>query len=253
MPARSTRWRPACWCWVSTGRPACSAISTLTDKSYAATIRLGVATTTDDAEGEVLETASTHAVTDEAVRAALAGFVGEIDQVPSAVSAIKVGGRRAHAMVRAGEAVELPSRRVTIHRLDVLSTSLETAEVEIEVHCSSGTYVRAIARDLGRDLGVGGHLTALRRTAVGPFTLDTARTLEELAADFTMTPIADAARAAFPALELDDERAAAVRVGRGLDLALDDTTALFAPDGEFLALYREGEDARARAVAVFCG
>ncbi|MGA8245645.1 MAG: tRNA pseudouridine(55) synthase TruB, partial [Nocardioides sp.] len=173
---------------------------TLTDKKYAATIRLGVSTTTDDAEGEVLETAVTDGLTDAAVRTALTGFVGELDQVPSAVSAIKVDGRRAHAMVRAGEAVQLPPRRVTIHELAVVSTSLERAEVEIEVHCSSGTYVRAIARDLGRVLGVGGHLTALRRTAVGPFSLEAARTLEELAADFTMTPIADAARAAFPAL-----------------------------------------------------
>ncbi len=223
---------------------------TLTDKGYAATIRLGLSTTTDDAEGEVLETASTDGLTDAAIRTALAGFVGEIDQVPSAVSAIKVDGRRAHARVRAGEAVELPPRRVTIHELDVVSISLETAEVDIEVHCSSGTYVRAIARDLGHLLGVGGHLTALRRTAVGPFTLDAARTLEELATDFTMSPIADAARAAFPALELDAHQAAAVRVGRSLDLRLDVLTALFAPDGTFLALY-EPRELAARPVAVF--
>jgi tRNA pseudouridine55 synthase len=101
-------------------------------------------------------------------------------------------------------------------------------------------------------LSVGGHLTALRRTAVGPFTLADARTIDELTESFTITPIADAARASFPALDLDDDQAADVRVGRRLDLALDTTTALFAPDGEFLALYREGEDGRARAVAVFC-
>lgn len=223
---------------------------TLTDKSYAATIRLGVSTTTDDAEGEPLESVSTAGLTDDAVRTALAAFVGEIDQVPSAVSAIKVDGRRAYARVRAGEAVELPARRVTIRELIVVSTSLDVGDVQIEVHCSSGTYVRAIARDLGRVLGVGGHLTALRRTAVGPFALDSARTLEELADEFTMTPIADAARAAFPALELDDEQAAGVRVGRALDVPLDALTALFAPDGTFLALYerRAGE---ARPVAVF--
>jgi tRNA pseudouridine55 synthase len=223
---------------------------TLTDKSYAATIRLGVSTTTDDAEGEVLQTASTDGVTEASVRTALADLVGELDQVPSAVSAIKVDGRRAHARVRAGETVELPPRRVTIHELTVVSISLERAEVEIAVRCSSGTYVRAIARDLGRTLGVGGHLTTLRRTAVGPFTLDTARTLEELAAGFTMIPIAAAARAAFPALELDDARATAVRVGRALDLRLDVLTALFAPDGTFLALYEPRADA-ARPVAVF--
>jgi tRNA pseudouridine55 synthase len=222
----------------------------LTDKSYAATIRLGVCTTTDDAEGEVLESASTAGLTEEAVLRALAGFVGEIDQVPSAVSAIKVDGRRAHARVRAGETVELPARRVTIRELVVVSTSLDSAEVCIEVHCSSGTYVRAIARDLGGVLGVGGHLTALRRTAVGPFALDSARTLEELADDFTMTPIAEAARAAFPALELDDDRVAAVRVGREVDLPLAGLTAVFAPDGTFLALY-EPRDGAARPVAVF--
>jgi tRNA pseudouridine55 synthase len=223
---------------------------TLTDKSYRATIRLGVSTTTDDAEGEVLESRTTEGLTDEAVRTALAAFVGEIDQVPSAVSAIKVEGRRAHARVRAGEDVELPARRVTIRELVVVSTALDVAEVEIEVHCSSGTYVRAIARDLGRVLGVGGHLTALRRTAVGPFALDSARTLEQLADEFTMTPIADAARATFPALELDDGMADAVRVGRALDVTLAGLTAVFAPDGAFLALY-EPREGTARPVAVF--
>jgi tRNA pseudouridine55 synthase len=184
------------------------------------------------------------------VRAALAAFVGEIDQIPSAVSAIKVGGTRAYARVRAGEEVDLPARRVTIHALEVSSVALP--DVELRVHCSSGTYVRAIARDLGAALGVGGHLTALRRTAVGPFTLAGARTLEELGESFAMTPVAEAARLSFPALDLDDAQTADVRVGRRLDVPLTAVTALFAPDGEFLALYREGEDGRARAVAVFC-
>jgi tRNA pseudouridine55 synthase len=223
---------------------------TLADKRYVATIRLGVTTTTDDAEGEVVETRPTDRLTDEAVRAALASFVGEIDQVPSAVSALKLDGKRAYARVRAGEEVELPARRVTIHDLDV--TAVELPSVDVEIHCSSGTYVRAIARDLGAVLGVGGHLTALRRTSVGPFDLAGARTLDELTEDFSVTPIADAARASFPALDLDDTQAADVRVGRRLEVALDATTALFAPSGEFLALYREGEDGRAQAVAVFC-
>ncbi len=232
----------------------------LTDKRYAATVRLGVSTTTDDAEGEVVETRSTEGLTDDQVRQALTSFVGEIDQVPSAVSAIKVDGKRAYARVRDGEQVALPARRVTVHSIDVVSTSLDRqegpldrAQVDIEVHCSSGTYIRALARDLGAALGVGGHLTALRRTAVGPFAIADALTLESLADDFAMTPIADAARAAFPALDLDDEQAAGVRVGRGLDLSLTTLTALFAPDGEFLALYREGDAGRAKAVAVFCG
>jgi tRNA pseudouridine55 synthase len=221
---------------------------TLTDKRYDATIRLGASTTTDDVEGEVLASRSTEAVTEDAVREALGAFQGEIDQVPSSVSAIKVKGKRAYDRVRAGEQVDLPPRRVTIHALDV--TGLDLPDVRISVHCSTGTYIRAIARDLGAALHVGGHLTALRRTAVGPFTLDEARTLDHLTEHFSLTPIGEAVRASFPARDLDDEQAAHVRVGRPLDLALEGRTAVFAPDGEFLALYEPG-DTDARAVAVF--
>jgi tRNA pseudouridine55 synthase len=221
---------------------------TLEDKRYDATVRFGVTTTTDDAEGEVVETRSTDGLTEDAVRSALAAFVGESDQVPSAVSAVKVAGKRAYARVRAGEDVDLPARRVTIHALDVIR--VELPDVDVSVHCSSGTYVRAIARDVGTALDVGAHLTALRRTAVGPFTLDDARTLEGLTKHLAMIPIADAARTSFPALDVDDTQAADVRVGRRLDVRLDATTALFAPDGEFLALY-EPHDGVARAVAVF--
>jgi tRNA pseudouridine55 synthase len=231
----------------------------LTEKAYDATIRLGTTTTTDDAEGEVLATADTGDLTGERVRVVLAGFVGEIDQVPSAVSAIKVDGKRAYARVRAGEDVQLAARRVTIRELTVVSTSLDVVstpldhrdvEVDIRVRCSSGTYIRAIARDLGVALGVGGHLTALRRTAVGPFALSSAHTLDDLADEFVMTPIAEAARAAFPGLDLSDEAAADVRVGRPLDAPLPELTALFAPSGEFLALYG-GSEGAARPVAVF--
>ncbi len=226
----------------------------LTDKAYAATVLLGVTTTTDDAEGEVVDSQPTDGLTETAVRDALAAYVGEIDQVPSAVSAIKVDGRRAYARVRDGEQVDLPARRVTIHSIDVVSTSFDRRDqpvtLDIEVRCSSGTYVRAIARDLGAALGVGGHLTALRRTAVGPFVIGDAHTLEALADDFTMTPIADAARAAFPAVDLSDADAAHVRVGRTLDLPLDGLTAVFAPDGTFLALYEPKGDV-SRPVAVF--
>jgi tRNA pseudouridine55 synthase len=221
---------------------------TLSDKRYDATIRLGVSTTTDDAEGEVVETSPTADLGEVAVRDALASFVGEIDQVPSAVSAVKVDGKRAYARVRAGESLDLPPRRVTVHALDV--TEVDLPEVRVSVHVSSGTYVRALARDVGAALGVGGHLTALRRTTAGPFGLADARTLEELAEDFWMTPLAAAARASFPSVDLDDARAADVRVGRRLDLPLDGLTALFAPDGQFLALY-EPRDEAARAIAVF--
>lgn len=230
----------------------------LTEKAYDATIRLGISTTTDDAEGEVTARASASHVDEATVRAALAGFVGDISQVPTAVSAIKVDGKRAYALVRAGEEVELKARPVTIHELvvhDVRPGELEpetTLDVDISVRCSSGTYIRAIARDLGAALGVGGHLTALRRTAVGPYTLQHAKTLEELDEDFAVLPIADAARAAFPAYDLDAEQAQEVRYGRRLPLTIGGLTAVFAPDGEFLALYEPKDDV-ARPVAVFTG
>jgi tRNA pseudouridine55 synthase len=224
----------------------------LTEKSYAATVRLGVTTTTDDAEGEVVATAPTTGLTEDAIRAAFASQVGELDQVPSAVSAIKVDGKRAYQRVREGEDVELAARRVTVHALDVID--VRGADVDVEVRCSSGTYVRAIARDVGAALGVGGHLTALRRTAVGPFDLTRASTLDELAEELALVPMADAARSAFPAYDLDEEGATDVRYGRPLTLELADPgpVAMFAPDGEFLALYEQRGDT-ARAVAVFAG
>lgn len=222
----------------------------LTEKAYDATIRLGVSTTTDDAVGEVTASASTEAVDPAEVRTALARFVGDIEQVPTAVSAIKVDGKRAYARVRDGEQVELKARPVTIHELVVHEVALP--DVRVSVRCSSGTYIRAIARDLGAALGVGGHLTALRRTAVGSFDLGVARTLEELADDFAVVPIADAARATFPGVDLDADQAGQVRVGRALDLALpgEGPHAVFAPEGEFLALY-EQRGPQARPVAVF--
>lgn len=152
------------------------------DKEYTATVRLGVSTTTDDAEGEVVTLTDASGVDEEQVRAATLPLTGAIDQVPSSVSAIKVDGQRAYARVRAGEDVALAPRRVTVSRLDVLAARPvgEHLDVDVSVECSSGTYVRALARDLGAALGVGGHLTVLRRTRVGPFTLDEARGLDDL-------------------------------------------------------------------------
>jgi tRNA pseudouridine55 synthase len=221
----------------------------LTDKAYDATIRLGSTTTTDDAEGEVLATAPTDGLDEDSVRAVLAGMVGELDQVPSTVSAIKVGGRRAYTLARAGQPVQLAPRRVRIDAIDVHRVAFP--DVEVSVRCSSGTYVRAIARDAGEALGVGGHLTALRRTAVGPFTLDRARTLEELAERLEVVALDDAARGCFPAVDLDEEQAAGVRHGRPLAVRLPapGPVAVFAPDGRFLALYEQRGD-QARAVAV---
>lgn len=223
----------------------------LTEKTYAATVRLGATTTTDDAEGEVTATADASDLTEAQVREALAAFAGEIDQVPSTVSAIKVDGKRAYALARAGEEVELKARRVTIHEITADGFRGEGGflDLDLRVRCSSGTYIRAIARDLGAALGVGGHLTALRRHAVGAFTLDGANTDLD---DLSVTPLAVAARASFPALDLDGEQAQAVRYGRPLPLAIDGLTGVFAPDGEFLALYQP-HGSTAKPAAVFVG
>ncbi|WP_328531648.1 tRNA pseudouridine(55) synthase TruB [Nocardioides sp. NBC_00368] len=227
----------------------------LTEKSYDATVRLGVSTTTDDAEGEVTGTRSAAGLDEERVRSAFAAQVGDILQVPTTVSAIKVDGKRAYQRVRDGEQVELKARPVTVHELTVgeLRHGGDVVDVDISVRCSSGTYIRAIARDVGEALGVGGHLTMLRRTAVGPYGLDVAKTLDELAEDFAALPLAEAARAAFTSYDLSEEQAQDVRYGRKLGLALDGITAVFAPDGEFLALYEPVSATTAKASAVFVG
>ncbi len=224
-------------------------------KSYTATIRLGQATVTDDAEGDVIAAASTVGVTDDAVRAALAALTGDIDQVPSAVSAIKINGERAYKRVREGESVELPARRVTVSRLDVLAIrrdSPDVVDVDVDVTCSSGTYIRAIARDAGLALGVGGHLTALRRTAVGGFTLAEAVTLDELerrAPDVVDLPL-DAADRFFPRRDATSEEARTLSHGGPLDPAgIAGPYAVFGPDGGLIAIVSE-RDGRARAEIV---
>ena len=226
----------------------------LADKSYDATIRLGATTTTDDAEGEIVTTAPVDGVTAEAIEAAVAGFRGEISQVPSKVSAIKVDGRRAYERVRAGEEVALKARAVTVSRYDILDVrpGADRIDVDVSVDCSSGTYIRALARDLGVELGVGGHLTALRRTRVGAFDLAAAHTLESLAQDFAWLPIADVAAGTFPRYDADADQAAAIRTGRPLSgLKLQPgQTAMFDPTGTFLALY-EPHGPVAKPTAVF--
>jgi tRNA pseudouridine55 synthase len=223
-------------------------------KSYRGTIRLGQATVTDDAEGDVTATANVDGITDEAIRAALAARTGEIDQVPSAVSAIKVNGERAYKRVRDGEDVDLPARRVTIYRLTVEDIRRgDHLDVDIDVSCSSGTYIRAIARDLGRTLGCGGHLTALRRTAVGGFTLAEASTLAELeerAPDVVSLSMSDAARRAFPERIATEEETGVLRHGGPLKPAgIDGPYAVFDPAGDVLAIVSE-RDGRAKAEIV---
>lgn len=227
----------------------------LTDKAYTATIRLGQGTVTDDAEGEVTVTRPADGVDEASVRAAVSPLTGDILQVPSAVSAIKVGGERSYKRVRDGEAVELTARPVTVGRFDVAAVrrSPGLLDVDVEVECSSGTYVRALARDLGAALGVGGHLTVLRRTRVGPFGLEMARTLDELAEleDAVTLPLAEAVRACMPVREIDPEQARELSFGRPLPAAgYDGTHAAVTADGTVVALLAES-DARARPVLVF--
>jgi len=281
------------------------------EKSYTATIRLGVSTITDDAEGDVMARASTAAITDDQIRAELGRQVGEIDQVPSAVSAIKINGQRAYKRVRDGENVEIPARRITVHRLEVLGLRrttvaaaeqpaaepaaeqsraeesraefvaepsvaeqsgaefaakrsvvepaavqsaaeqadsvagqpLDVIDVDIDVTCSSGTYIRAIARDLGTALGVGGHLTALRRTAVGGLTLAEASTLAELeerAPDVVGLPMAEAAARAFPRRDATADEARVLSHGGPLDpIGIAGPYAVFDPAGVLLAIVSE--------------
>ncbi|RZU49691.1 tRNA pseudouridine synthase B [Krasilnikovia cinnamomea] len=217
------------------------------EKRYSATIRLGERTLTDDAEGEITARAAAGAVQDAAIRAGLAAQTGEIDQVPSAVSAIKINGERAYKRVRDGEQVELPARRVTVHQLDVLDIrrpqGTEVIDVDVDVSCSSGTYIRAIARDLGAALGVGGHLTALRRTAVGGLTLAEAATLEQLeqrAPDVVGLPMAEAARRAFPQRTASEDEARVLSHGGPLTaVGITGPYAVFDPAGAVLAIVSE--------------
>jgi tRNA pseudouridine55 synthase len=239
------------------------------DKTYTATIRLGQATVTDDAEGELVEAVGATGISEADVRAAVPAFVGRISQVPSSVSAIKVAGKRAYAMVRAGEEVELKPREVTVARFDVLAVRpavatvipgdagvpgpVDVLDVDVAVDCTSGTYIRALARDLGRTLGCGGHLTALRRTRVGGFDLslvglDAVGLAGEIAPP--LIGLAEVARRAFPVVEVSPEQAADVGYGRPLDVVVPaDPTAVLSGD-RMLALYRPGPDDRSVPVAV---
>jgi tRNA pseudouridine55 synthase len=225
------------------------------DKTYVATIRLGQSTVTDDREGEVLATTPAGSVDDDAVRAALAAQTGPLRQVPSSVSAVKVGGRRSYDRVRAGEDVVLEPRAVTVHRLEVHGITRPTpdlVDVEVTVECTAGTYIRAIARDAGVALGVGGHLTTLRRTASGPFTTEEAAPVEDATAALAagggrgVLGLAEAATAVFPARPVTTEEATALGYGQrvpatgapGLAAAVD-------PRGRLVALLEDaGSTAR---------
>jgi tRNA pseudouridine55 synthase len=236
---------------------------TLTEKEYVATIRLGQSTTTDDAEGEPSGGASASGVSRAALDAAIARLTGEIMQVPPGVSAIKVDGQRAYKLTRAGAAPELAARPVTVYEFTVTDVRPvgDFLDVDATIRCSSGTYIRALARDLGAALGTGGHLTALRRTAVGPYRLDQAHTLEDLSERPHLTPLAEAAAAAFPRLDLTADTAR--RLAHGVRIPVpapvvpapgapepETPVAAFAPDGTLIALVTE-ESGQLRTLAVF--
>jgi tRNA pseudouridine55 synthase len=226
---------------------------TETSKSYTATIRLGQSTSTEDAEGELLEENSAEQLTEAAIATAIAGLSGDIMQVPSAVSAIKVNGQRAYRLAREGHAVELAARPVRIDRFELLAVRRHgrLVDADVEVDCSSGTYIRALARDLGDELAVGGHLTALRRTRVGGFGVDQARSLDELADRPELSCTLDeACLQMFARRDLTAEEADAAANGRALTPAgIDGVYAAQDADGRVIALLRD-EAARTKSVVV---
>ncbi|QNO38581.1 tRNA pseudouridine(55) synthase TruB [Protaetiibacter sp. SSC-01] len=215
------------------------------DKEYTATIRLGVATDTDDAEGEIVRSTDASEVADDAIERGIAALTGAIEQRPSSYSAIKVDGRRAYDRARAGEQVDLAARPVTIHAFELLATRRDGADVDLDVRveCSSGTYIRALARDLGADLGVGGHLTALRRTRIGPFAVADAIELPDPRAhpDAVAPELRDPAEVAarlFPVVRLDADATRDVAHGKRVELDAPDAelAAALTPDGRLAAL-----------------
>ncbi|MCC3277082.1 tRNA pseudouridine(55) synthase TruB [Arthrobacter sp. zg-Y40] len=228
-----------------------------TTKTYEATIRLGQSTLTDDAEGEVTAETIAAAVTDEEIRAAVQALTGDIQQVPSSVSAIKVNGERSYAKVRAGGEVNLPARPVTVSRFEIHDIRRENGgklrDVDVTVDCSSGTYIRALARDLGTALGVGGHLTSLRRTCVGPFGIDDASTLEELAGDLRVLELDDAAAQLFPVRNLSAAEAEDLSHGRRITATGNPEpgpVAAMDPEGHVVGLL-EDKGTAAKALLVF--
>jgi tRNA pseudouridine55 synthase len=228
---------------------------TLTEKEYLATIRLGQSTTTDDAEGEPTGGAPAADVSAEAIRGAAAALTGPIMQVPPAISAVKVAGQRAYRLTRAGAAPELAARPVTVFEFTITARrpAGDLLDLDATVRCSSGTYIRALARDLGNALGTGGHLVRLRRTRVGGYRVEDAKTLEQLAERFEVVPLARAAQAAFPRRDLSADEARRLAHGGRLPPAGNATlgpTAAYAPDGTLIALISE-DSGQARPLVVF--
>ncbi|MEO7126680.1 MAG: tRNA pseudouridine(55) synthase TruB [Nakamurella sp.] len=236
----------------------------LAEKTYTATIRLGEGTDTDDAEGEITSRCDASAVSDDRISAGMTLFTGDIDQVPSSYSAIKVDGRRAYDRARSGEEVTLAARKVTVSRFERVAELRHVGQcidIDVVVDCTTGTYVRALARDVGGHLGVGGHLTALRRHSIGPFSIDEAVNvfpdgvtprgeprppIDDALRTVTQESVisaALAARRAFPTHTVDDAAAADLRFGRRIPSAgIDGVYAVFDSAGELLALVEDRTD-----------
>lgn len=224
------------------------------DKSYLATVVLGAATVTDDQEGEVISEADASGVTDQEIRDGLAKMIGQIQQRPSSVSAVKVGGERAYDRIRAGEVFELAARTITISSLDILEIRRVKSriEIDIDVTCSAGTFIRAIARDLGSDLQVGGHLSALRRTRVAGFPISQAISFEDLKSQtFTPLELAAVARTTFQVRELGLDEVQELSFGRPLlSNQSEQIFAALSPDNRLIALLKN-ESGKAKPIAVF--
>lgn len=227
---------------------------TLADKTYTATIRLGQSTHTDDKEGDVLASGDARHLTEQHIREACEVFVGDIMQRPASVSAIKINGKRAHQLVREGQHVDIPARPVTVHSLSIeeIRPVNSWVDVDVQVHCSSGTYIRSIARDLGQILHVGGHLTALRRTTSGPFDVSQSMTLD----DFMDNPrlslnLDEAATTCFPTRQVTAEQAETLAHGRWLDpIGQPGIYACIDPQGVAIALVKESGNRAAATMVV---
>jgi tRNA pseudouridine55 synthase len=206
-------------------------------KAYNATISLGASTTTDDFEGEIISQTSAAHITDAEILSAIANLTGDIMQKPAKVSAIKIDGKRAYQRVRDGEDVDIPARPVTVNRFEVLESRQSPREVDVVVECSSGTYIRSLARDLGEALGVGGHLTALRRTEVGPFSLDDASPLDSMELSLNLD---EALVRCYPRLDVTAEESHKLAMGQWLEpRGVKGTYAAVGPDGRSIALVKE--------------
>ena len=218
------------------------------DKTYLATIRLGASSSTDDAQGELEELRDASQVSREQLETEILKLTGNIEQVPSSVSAIKVDGKRAYDLVRAGEEVVLKSRRVTVSRFEIVGEPLvveKFLDINVEVDCSSGTYIRALARDLGEALGVGGHLTALRRTRIGSFEVSNAR---EITQEPTLGPNLEVLKTLMPEFAISRQQEIDLRHGKRLALEISEASCATA-NGRLVAVIEPvGSEAKSSVV-----